>query len=81
MKRQPSLDQALFEDMRDKNPDKRLWPSVVGNDGRTALVITPRPKPTLDNPPKIARLLVCGNRGSSAKRMPADWRVEIVSDT
>jgi hypothetical protein len=70
-----------FEDMRDKKPDKRLWPSVVGNDGRTALVITPRPKPTLDNPPKIARLLVCGNPSSSAKRMPADWRVEIVSDT
>ena len=30
-----------FEDMRDKNQDKRLWQVLVGNDGRTALVITP----------------------------------------
>ena len=29
-----------FEDMKDKNQDKRLWQALVGNDGRTALVIT-----------------------------------------
>ena len=29
-----------FEDMRDKNQDKRLWQSQVGNDGRAALTIT-----------------------------------------
>jgi hypothetical protein len=30
-----------FEDMQDKNQDKRLWQALVGNDGRTALLITP----------------------------------------
>jgi hypothetical protein len=28
------------EDMRAKNQDKHLWQAQVGNDGRTALVIT-----------------------------------------
>ena len=65
--------------MRDKNQDKRLWQALVGNDGRTALLITPGTEGLLTQQETVA--LVASLDPITGHRFPAVGRARFKGGT